>query len=76
MIAPRMPQFHEGQDVAVRICEADPIRHGFHVRWNKAKIVTWPRREADRWRVQFPDGTRAVFDTSHIRTVANAEDQP
>ena len=78
-------QYHEGQEVKVRLCEADPIRHGFHVRWRKAKIVrlhapshAYPNGS---YSVQFPepngkydvDGIRAVFDAAHIREQPDEE---
>lgn len=68
-------QFHEGQDVKVRICEADPVRHGFHVRWRNAKIVSYEAHEPGKYFIQFSDGTRAVFDNVSILPVANAEGQ-
>jgi hypothetical protein len=61
--------FHEGQEVEVRMPftgKLHPTVGSVEV-WRKAKIVAWPRREADRWKVQFPDGARAVFDAEHIR---------
>ena len=52
-----MTQFHEGQDVEVW-CFPDG-------EWEKAKIVmeTLPKT----YQVQFPDGSRRVFDAEHIR---------
>jgi hypothetical protein len=46
-------KFYEGQEIKV----------GGH----KAKIIKWPRREADRWRVQFEDGTSSIFDEERIK---------
>jgi hypothetical protein len=58
-----MTQFHEGQEVEVWITTS------FLLGWHKAKIIAWPHREADRWRVQFPDGRCVVFNTENIREV-------
>ena len=73
-----MTQFHAGQDVEVRTAqrEASPAApYGGISNWCKAKIVNelcpatdWPTNDV-RYQVQFPDGTRAVFDAAHIRAV-------
>jgi hypothetical protein len=63
-----MTQFHEGQDVEVLMA---PKKHGFAC---EAKIVEIaPVGHPAYWLVQFPDGTRAVFDAEHIRA-AEEED--
>lgn len=78
-----MTQFHEGQDVEVdhawQNCPSTHCERSQECRsphecngWRKAKIVRfWGLRELEprlnRWRVQFPDGERAVFDEVHIR---------
>ena len=68
-----MTQFHEGQDVKV-LTMVSSCGNADVPYWRKAKIVPWPRREADRWRVQFPDGKRGVFDAADIRAVSDAGD--
>jgi hypothetical protein len=64
-----MAQFHKGQEVEVQCleCEGAPL-------WRKAKIF-WPLQvgkggvpRGKNWQVEFPDGSRAVFDAAHIRT--------
>ena len=72
-----MTQFHEGQDVEVYY----PFSRSNEASWPwcKAKIV---RRDTitycdcqqynDGYEVQFPDGSRAVFDAAHIRPEATA----
>jgi hypothetical protein len=60
-------QFHEGQEVEVWI--AIIASQGV---WRKAKIL-YPGGDkyvGEWWYVQYPDGTRGVFDVEHIRTVA------
>ena len=61
-----MTQFHEGQEVEVRIDGPDD-QGG--VTWRKAKIVRPDM--TDNWLpgqlVEFADGTRAVFATNCIR---------
>ena len=61
----------------MRRCEADPVRHGFHVRWRNAKIVREPTTTAlaDKplYQVEFPDGTRGVFDAERIRPISDRE---
>ena len=58
-------RLHEGQEVEVSNL---PV---FGDQWRKAKIVLAPSlkypKEQQRYQVQFPDGTRAVFDAEHIR---------
>jgi hypothetical protein len=59
-----MTQFHEGQEVEVNGEDVDMPR------WEKAKIVRGPALTAGEfYEVQFPDGTRAVFDAEHIKAV-------
>lgn len=77
-----MTQFHEGQEVEVQIEVAlgdaydAPMSTATEMRWRKAKIVEWAGADQaiynppERWIVQFPDGSRAVFDAEHIRAVA------
>jgi hypothetical protein len=59
-------QFHEGRDVEVAYDMTSlQERH-----WRKAKIVRpWPSYSGLRqfYLVQFPDGSRGVFDAAHIR---------
>jgi hypothetical protein len=63
----RKKMFHEGQQAEVHCFM--PMSSGRGV-WRKAKIVErGPEVMSDWYRVQFPDGTRAVFDAEHIRTV-------
>ena len=52
-------QFHEGQEVEVWGANMYP--------WRKAKIVGSTGQSHTEWMVEFPDGTRAVFDEEHIR---------
>ena len=68
-------QFHEGQKVEIWATE-NQVTHGATggIR-RKAKIVgitpncnLWPGPAIE---VQFPDGSRAVFDAEHIRAVAS-----
>jgi hypothetical protein len=59
-----MSTFQEGQEVEVW-CFPDG-------EWEKAKIVRLPHAphaldDGRKYTVQFPDGTRAVFDAEHIR---------
>jgi hypothetical protein len=67
-----MTQFHEGQEVEIywefkRRAE----------RWHKAKIVEPPRSAySTQCQVEFPDGTRGVFDADHIRAVADRAADP
>ena len=63
-----MTTFHEGQEVEVA---ADFRRNDGKApcNWRKAKIAAPPWPAKWRYRVQFPDGTRAVFDADHIREV-------
>lgn len=71
-----MIQFHEGQEIEVW-CFPDG-------EWEKAKIVNelrWPTGDGTyfihsinndpigKYTVQFPDGTCAAFDETHIRAV-------
>jgi hypothetical protein len=66
-------QFHEGQDVEVLCLSLNPK----YDKWRKAKIVS-PRnghtsQDYSGYVVQFPfpDGSRAVIDAEHIRTVGH-----
>jgi hypothetical protein len=71
-------QFHEGQDV-----EVTDSRYPLSTfAWRKAWIVArqdWSDEVPPyvgepvcrKWLVQFPDGTRAVFDAEHIREVSS-----
>ena len=71
-----MTQFHEGQEVEVwkevRARGTD-LHQNFVRRWCKAKIVARasdaPVTRNRQWAVQFPDGTRVVFDVEHIRAI-------
>lgn len=62
-------QFHEGQEVEVYY----PFSRSNEATWPwcKAKIIARasdaPITRNRQWAVQFRDGTRAVFDTEHIR---------
>jgi hypothetical protein len=62
-----MTQFHEGQDVDVYACWANDR----HFDWRKAKIVRRANIASEtrmnKWLVQFPDGSRSVFNEEHIR---------
>ena len=58
--------FHEGQEVEVRINGTLFAQAGKNFWWRKAKIV-FPGG-SPYW-VQFPDGSRALFDAEHIRAV-------
>ncbi len=65
-------QFHEGQEVEVRALDADgTVGRAFSLLgWRKAKIVYKTKvlhEDLPAYAVQFPDGTRAVFDAAHIR---------
>jgi hypothetical protein len=67
-------QFHEGQDVEVAEIRGDP--RSFRV-LRKAKIVRRAfsyigcskKEDFEQWQVQFPDGSRGVFDAAHIRAL-------
>jgi len=61
-------QFHEGQDVVVY----ELIELEGDGTWRKAKIVGRDLIDLDpeAYILQFPDGSRAVFDSEHIRAVA------
>lgn len=63
-----MTQFHEGQDVEVwgTLGEWDSCHT-----WLKAKIVRSLECEecGTLWKVEFPDGTRGIFDAGQIREV-------
>jgi hypothetical protein len=65
--ATEMTQFHEGQEVEVRI--KAPTQDGGY--WRKAKIVRCDNKglypAPYPYIVEFQDGTRAVFDAEHIR---------
>jgi hypothetical protein len=61
-------QFHEGQDVEVFKIITPPA----YGRWRKAKIVSYvnvDHQTRDHYEVEFPDGSRAVFDAENIRAV-------
>jgi hypothetical protein len=66
-----MTQFHAGQDVEVRKI-ADGMNE-MHWSWRKAKVVNddcIARKDGLHcYLVQFPDGTRAIFDDGHIRAI-------
>jgi hypothetical protein len=66
-----MTQFHEGQEVEVW-GDIYPKSGGRLTDWRKAKILNddcIARKDGVHcYTVQFPNGTRAVFDTEHIRT--------
>ena len=62
-----MTQFHEGQEVEVVRIRGYP--RPFRV-WDRAKVVTCldqTAAEPNLYVLQFPDGTRSVFDAEHIR---------
>jgi hypothetical protein len=65
-----MTQFHEGQEVEVRF-RAGPRDDlgGFEITWRKAKIVSFDKHGGGYVQVQFPDGSRAVFDAAHVRAI-------
>ncbi len=67
-----MTQFHEGQEVEVRVSEDGQI----YREWRKAKIA-YPVKGnfAHSYFVQFPDGTRVVFDTEHIRAISPLDER-
>jgi hypothetical protein len=56
-----MTAFHEGQEVEVW-CFPDG-------EWEKAKILGDRPFGLPGYWIQFPDGTRAVFDAEHIRAL-------
>jgi len=63
-----MSEFHEGQEVEVRVSEDGQI----YREWHKAKIIphvydSVTAKTPGLYRVQFPDGTSCVFDTAHIQ---------
>jgi len=62
-------QYHEGQEVEVRTAPLPQFGHGYDSDWRKAKIVAWEPGYGSpiAHQVQFPDGSRAVFDAEHIR---------
>jgi hypothetical protein len=66
-----MTQFHEGQEVEVLRSGWSDGKLKTHGRqWHKAKIMhedEFYMPYKNRYVVAFPDGTRAVFDTDHIR---------
>jgi hypothetical protein len=57
-------QFHEGQEVEVLY--RDQTDYSALYNWRKAKIVSGNAHGA-MIEVQFPDGTRGVFDAEHIK---------
>ena len=67
-------QFHEGQEVEVWGANMYP--------WRKAKIVAAEIHRGalgvptGAYIVQFPDGTRGVFDAEHIRAVTKFIEVP
>jgi len=73
-----MTQFHEGQDVEVETCSHDlEIAYpAAGCRWRKAKVVNddcIARKDGLHcYLVQFPDGTRAIFDAEHVRHLSMA----
>jgi hypothetical protein len=67
-------QFHEGQDVEVHV--TPPGLNESHGAWRMAKIVSVDRHGYGYAQVQFPDGTRAVFDADHIRAAQSEEARP
>jgi hypothetical protein len=73
-------QFHEGQEVEVHGIYFKPGQTSREIAWRKAKIA---RMAPDGgaifnpvYEVQFPDGSRSLFDAFHIRPLASAECQP
>lgn len=64
--------FKEGQNVEVLTLAHQFALKSEPLAWRKAKIVPTrqgsPAQPPDFYGVQFPDGTRAVFDADHIRT--------
>jgi hypothetical protein len=70
-----MTQFHEGQEVEVKIYAREAMCN----QWWKAKIVKRDHMtDADRMNeklvpVRFTDGTRGVFDVKHIRAALKPE---
>jgi hypothetical protein len=65
-----MTQFHEGQEVEV-LCDDEQGRSMMF--WRKAKIVPSALPDGVHHCVQFPDGTRAVFDAMHIRAAEHRD---
>jgi hypothetical protein len=69
-----MTQFHEGQEVEVmRDGWSDGSLKTHGRQWCKATIVSFNGSDIwapDEWHVEFPDGTRAVFDTDQIKEIA------
>jgi hypothetical protein len=68
----KMSTFHEGQEVEVHVYHPRtsdrPSAPTYTLR--KAKIVSLPHTSySTQHQVQFPDGTRAVFDAAHIRAI-------
>jgi hypothetical protein len=59
-----MTHYHEGQEVEVAMVEMIGVLGG--LRWRKAKIIKAACQQ-DKWLVEFPDGTRAIYDVDHIR---------
>ena len=61
-----MTQFHKGQEVEVtKGFDGNPLG------WRKAKIIKRGEPYSKTWMVEFPDGTRAMFDAEHIRAVVH-----
>jgi hypothetical protein len=67
-----MTQFHEGQEVEVCVHRTAPSVSSNPTEWRKATILgalpgKLPDGKNRHYYVQFPDGSRAVFDEAHIR---------
>jgi len=74
-----MTQFHEGQEVEVATLVAGyALKQDEAGRWRKAKIVARLVNDRttnlQRYEVQFPNGSRAIFDAEHIRAIQ--QDRP
>jgi len=78
-----MTQFHEGQEVEVGVLVPPGAHHAFFVEWRKATITHLAAASCTggyhdmpaRYAVQFPDGTRAVFDTERIKAIKSDEEK-
>lgn len=72
-----MTQFRDGQEVEVEGIWFKRGETSREIAWRKAKIVPTrqgsPAQPPDFYGVQFPDGTRAVFDAEHIRPIGDFE---
>ncbi len=60
-----MSNFVEGQEVEVLVSKYPEPPSSTNSDWCKAKIIRYYLNNT--FEVQFPDGTRAVFDADHIR---------